>query len=165
MTTPASPEAAASASSMPLANVRPTTDAVALTDVALDRHMRARLAPPRATDGTTPAAGQASAERHRHDMFPSRSDAWMSVVMPGERYDDVEADRMQAATSKVMAERMAQVRERLRRRAWVFDDPRSYTTGVEEALHALVEMELSSPHRATVPASAVVSSELDSHTA
>lgn len=47
---------------------------------------------------------------------------------------------MQEATSQVAAGRVAQVRERLRRRAWVFDDPRSYTAGVEEALQALADL-------------------------
>lgn len=46
--------------------------------------------------------------------------------------------RHEAATSQVVAAgQVAQVRERLHRRAWVFDDPRSYLAGVEEALQAL----------------------------
>lgn len=52
----------------------------------------------------------------------------------------MEADRTPETTSEVAARRVAQVRERLRHRAWVFDDPRSYTAGVEEALQALAAL-------------------------
>lgn len=87
----------------------------------------------------------------------------MSVVTSRWKAHDVEADSVQEATSEV-AGRAAQVRERLRRRAWVFDDPPSYTAGVEEALQALTEP--SSPRRAPVsPPSLSMSSGLRSHTA
>lgn len=60
---------------------------------------------------------------------------------------------MQEATLEVGASRVAQVRERLRHRAWAFDDPRSYTAGVDEALQALVDP--MSHHRRSGPASSV----------
>lgn len=69
---------------------------------------------------------------------------------------DMETDRMQEAMmSEVVAGGVAQVRERLRHRAWVFDDPGSYTAGVEEALRALANLSSSSPHLSPAPASSV----------